>query len=66
MMQRLILALSDPNELIVDCFVGSGTTAIVANSIGRRYACCDSDAGFVTTAKAALSNNEGINKKKAA
>lgn len=36
-----ILASSNPNDLIFDCFAGSGTTAAVAEKLGRRWITCD-------------------------
>lgn len=39
--RRLILALSDRNDLIVDPFMGVGTTAVAAIITGRRVAGCD-------------------------
>ena len=34
---KLILASSDPGDLVFDPFVGSGTSAVVAKKLGRRY-----------------------------
>lgn len=34
---RLIRLLSDPGDLVLDPFVGSGTTAVVAAGLGRQY-----------------------------
>ncbi|MBX3011739.1 MAG: hypothetical protein KF832_09525 [Caldilineaceae bacterium] len=34
---KLILASSNPNDLVLDPFLGSGTTAVVARKLGRRY-----------------------------
>lgn len=34
---RVIKLLTDPGELVLDCFMGSGTTAIAAAQLGRRY-----------------------------
>jgi DNA modification methylase len=39
--RRLMKLLSFPGDLVVDPFVGSGTTAIVARSLGRRFWGCD-------------------------
>ncbi|HLJ55976.1 MAG TPA: DNA methyltransferase, partial [Chthonomonadaceae bacterium] len=33
--------LTDPGALVLDCFVGSGTTAAVAEKLGRRWIACD-------------------------
>ena len=34
---RIISIASKPNELVLDSFLGSGTTAAVANKMGRKY-----------------------------
>jgi len=35
--RRVIRLLSDPGDLVLDCFIGSGTTAAVAIREGRQY-----------------------------
>ncbi|MBF9234614.1 site-specific DNA-methyltransferase [Microvirga alba] len=37
LMQRIIHIASKPGELVLDSFLGSGTTAAVAHKMGRRY-----------------------------
>lgn len=37
LIERLILASSNPGDCIFDPFLGSGTTAVVANRLGRHY-----------------------------
>lgn len=37
LMQRIIHIASKPSELVLDSFLGSGTTAAVAHKMGRRY-----------------------------
>ncbi len=37
LLAKLILASSKPGDLIFDPFLGSGTTAVVAKKLGRRY-----------------------------
>jgi site-specific DNA-methyltransferase (adenine-specific) len=34
---KLILASSKPNDIVFDCFLGSGTTSVVAKKLGRNY-----------------------------
>jgi adenine-specific DNA-methyltransferase len=37
LMQRIIHVSTDPGDLVLDCFAGSGTTAAVAQKMGRRW-----------------------------
>tara|TARA_Y100000590_G_scaffold465200_1_gene636802 strand:- start:2093 stop:3163 length:1071 start_codon:yes stop_codon:yes gene_type:complete len=37
LLHRILLATSNKNELILDPFLGSGTTAVVAKKLGRNY-----------------------------
>lgn len=41
LLRKLVLASSNPGDLIIDPFSGSGTTAVVAEQLGRRWAACD-------------------------
>jgi site-specific DNA-methyltransferase (adenine-specific) len=51
LIERLILASSAPGQLVVDPFVGSGTTAVVAARLGRRWLAGDADARYVGLAR---------------
>lgn len=37
LLERIIKASSKPNSIVLDCFIGSGTTASVAQKLGRRW-----------------------------
>lgn len=37
LIQTLINAVTEPEDLVLDCFLGSGTTAAVAHKMGRRW-----------------------------
>lgn len=41
LLQRIIKTSSNENDLVLDCFGGSGTTAIVAEKLNRRWISCD-------------------------
>jgi DNA modification methylase len=49
LLERVVLASSDPGDLILDCFIGSGTTAAVAQRLGRRWIGCDINKGAIQT-----------------
>ncbi len=44
--KRLIEASSNPNDLILDPFGGSGTTAIAAERTGRRWICIEREPSY--------------------
>ena len=41
LLERIIEASSNENELVLDCFGGSGTTAAVSERLNRRWISCD-------------------------
>ncbi len=41
LLERIIKASSSGNDLVLDCFCGSGTTAAVAEKLNRRWIACD-------------------------
>ena len=54
LIEKLVLASSKPGDLIVDPFVGSGTTAAVATRLGRRFLCGDADGRYVGLARSRI------------
>lgn len=56
LIERMILASSNPGDLVFDCFMGSGTTQAVAMKLGRRFIGADINLGAIqTTTKRLLS-----------
>jgi len=49
--EYLIRTYTQPDALVFDPFVGSGTTAVAAKSTGRHFICGDTDPGYVETAR---------------
>jgi DNA modification methylase len=45
----IIESSSAPGDIVLDCFAGSGTTAAVAQKLGRRWIACDINKGAVQT-----------------
>jgi site-specific DNA-methyltransferase (adenine-specific) len=54
LIEKLVLASSKPGQLVVDPFVGSGTTAVVAARTGRRWLAGDADPSYVGLARERL------------
>jgi site-specific DNA-methyltransferase (adenine-specific) len=52
--RRVIQLLTDPGDLVLDCFLGSGTTAIAAKLSGRRYIGIELLEEYVRLAKAGV------------
>ena len=41
LLERIIHIGTNPGDIVLDCFVGSGTTAAVAQKMGRRWVTCE-------------------------
>ena len=41
LLERIIKSSSEPNDIVCDFFVGSGTTAVAAEKLGRKWICSD-------------------------
>jgi adenine-specific DNA-methyltransferase len=49
LLSRIIRASSNPGDIVLDCFIGSGTTAAVAQKLGRRWIGADINKGAIQT-----------------
>jgi adenine-specific DNA-methyltransferase len=49
MLAQLITASSNPGDLVLDCFAGSGTTLVVASELGRKWIGVDASVEAITT-----------------
>ncbi|WP_369053215.1 site-specific DNA-methyltransferase [Burkholderia gladioli] len=56
LLERIILACSRPGDLVLDCFMGSGTTQAVAMQLGRRFIGADINLGSIQTTTKRLIN----------
>jgi site-specific DNA-methyltransferase (adenine-specific) len=56
LIRRLVLASSDPGDLVVDPFAGSGTTAAVAEASGRRWATCELEPDYLSVIRERLAS----------
>ena len=60
MLERIIRASSNKNDLVADFFSGSGTTALVAAKNGRRFIACDESMRAVQTLRARLVETKSV------
>lgn len=51
LIERIVKASSNEGDLVLDCFVGSGTTAFVAKKLKRNFVCSDNNKNYVELAK---------------
>jgi len=56
LLHRIISMASNPGDIVLDPFCGTGTTAAVAKRLGRNYITIDREAGYVEVAQARLAN----------
>lgn len=49
LIERIIKASSNPDDIVFDCFMGSGTTQAVAMKLGRRFIGADINLGAIQT-----------------
>ncbi|MEQ8603667.1 MAG: DNA methyltransferase [Marivibrio sp.] len=54
LLHRVIVASTDPGDLVLDPFSGTGTTAAVAKKLGRRYLGIEREEAYVAVSKKRL------------
>ena len=60
LLERIINASSNEDDLVLDCFCGSGTTAAVAEKLGRRWITCDLGRFAIHTTRKRLLSIPGV------
>ena len=60
LLERIIKASSNDGGLVLDCFVGSGTTAAVAEKLERRWIACDLGRFAIHTTRKRLLSIQGV------
>lgn len=56
LVRRHIMHTTSPNDIVLDCFMGSGTTAIACNEIGRQFIGFEIDPKWCNIANDRLNN----------
>lgn len=54
LMERIILASSNPGDIVVDFFAGSGSTLVAASSHGRVFSGCEKELGYFDLANSRI------------
>ena len=54
LLERIIACSTDPDDIVVDFFAGSGTTAVVADRMNRRWIACDLSEAAIKVTKERL------------
>ena len=60
LLARIIETATNPGHLVLDPFSGSGTTVVVANSLGRRFIGIELSEQYVAQSKARLKDSESL------
>lgn len=60
LLERIVKASSAADGLVLDCFAGSGTTAVVAEKLGRRWIAADLGRFAIHTTRKRLLSTPGI------
>ncbi|MBU1063436.1 site-specific DNA-methyltransferase, partial [bacterium] len=60
LLERVIKASSNENDLVLDCFCGSGTTAAAADKLNRRWIACDLGRFAIHTTRKRLLGNPDV------
>lgn len=62
LLERIILMSTDENDIVLDPFMGTGTTAIAAKRLGRKYIGFDIDENYIKITEEKLSNTKSNSK----
>lgn len=60
LLERIILASSNPGDLVADFFCGSGTTSFVAAKHGRNFIACDENFRAIHTSRSRLLDSKMV------
>jgi site-specific DNA-methyltransferase (adenine-specific) len=55
LVDRIVRLTTYPGDLVLDCFAGVGTTALVAERLGRRFIAVEQDGGYLRVAQRRMS-----------
>lgn len=64
LLYRVILSSSEPGDIVLDPFFGTGTSGVVAKRLGRRYIGIEKEERYVNAALARLESVEAVSSDK--
>lgn len=56
LLERIVLASSNPGDIVADFFCGSGTTSVIAERHGRKFIACDESFRAIHASRKRLAN----------
>lgn len=62
LLERIVLMSSDEGDTILDCFMGTGTTALAAKRLGRNYVGIDQSQEYIDIAEERLAKETKLSK----
>lgn len=63
LLYRILIACSNAGDLVLDPFSGSGTTAVVAKKLGRRFIAIEKEEKYIKLAEKRLQNTTTLDEK---
>jgi len=59
LLERILQLWTEPDDMVLDCFLGTGTTAVAALRRGRRWIGIERDSSYVAIARARIAEISG-------
>ena len=63
LLHRILLAATNPGDIVLDPFFGTGTTGVVAKRLGRHYVGLERESNYIKAAKSRLSRTKPMDDK---
>lgn len=64
LLDRIIRLTTNPNDLVLDAFAGTGTSALVAKRLGRRFIAIEQDGGYLSIAARRINDNRSLERRR--
>lgn len=63
LLDRIIRLTTNPEDLVLDAFAGTGTSALVAKRLGRHFIAIEQDGGYLTIATRRITDNRSSERR---